>query len=204
PRPRGPGSSSTTCNRTAPPVSTSTSLMPTTTPTAFEMPTAITSTDSPRSRPNTIPTTPSTTTRTSAPMSRPGDPECPPVADHDLGESARNRAGRGAPWWPSDPSAGGDPTPVAQLRVSRPSRSAGLAAAGVDCSSWGLDRDRGRCVGGEVGGLPDPDAVGDDRLGRGPPLLCRAVVDHEEPRVGRGFSEQRDALRVVLAEAVGE
>mgnify|MGYP003693803565 CR=1 FL=1 len=46
------------------------SLIPTTTPAAFERPTAITSTgDSPRSRPSTTPTTPSTTTRTSAPMS---------------------------------------------------------------------------------------------------------------------------------------
>ena len=56
-------------NRTAPTASTSTSLIPTTTPAAFERPTAITSTgDSPRSRPSTTPTTPSTTTRTSAPV----------------------------------------------------------------------------------------------------------------------------------------
>ena len=67
PRPRGRGGSSKPSNRTAPPASTSTSSMRTTTPAAFERPTAITSTgDSPRSRPSTTPTTPSTTTRTSA------------------------------------------------------------------------------------------------------------------------------------------
>jgi len=62
--------------------------------------------------------------------------------------------------------------------------------------SWAVSRLTGR-------GLPDPDAVGEDRLGRGPPLLRRAVVDHEEPRVGR-FPEQSDALRVVFPSAVGE
>jgi hypothetical protein len=74
PRPLGHGGSSKPSNRTAPGASTSTSLIPTTTPAAFERPTAITCTsDWPRSRPSTTRTTPSTTTRTSAPVEEPGD-----------------------------------------------------------------------------------------------------------------------------------
>ena len=69
PRPLGRGGSSRRSNRTAPAVCTSTSLIPTTTPTVYERHTAITSTgDSATSRPSTTPTTPSTTTRTSAPV----------------------------------------------------------------------------------------------------------------------------------------